>query len=144
MNKKPSPVHYPNDFQGKRQNKSECVPVCRKRSVNWLSFCSHVISQSGSMWHSHCPFLSPDNLWGRYWAGSMPVASSKSIASVMCFMLSPRLMQRRKSFLKRLESDTVYAIAISPFPYKSPLASRNVSLCRASRRPSPRGSPRSW
>ena len=46
-------------------------------------------------------------------------------------------MQRRKSFLKRLESDTVYAIAISPFPYKSPLASRNVSLCRASRRPSP-------
>lgn len=34
------------------QNKSECVPVLRKRSVNSVSFCSQVINQSGSMWHS--------------------------------------------------------------------------------------------
>ena len=36
-----------------RQNKSPCVPVCRKSSVSSMSLCSHVISQSGSMWHSH-------------------------------------------------------------------------------------------
>ena len=32
---------------------SECVPVCRNSNVSSLSFCSHVISQLGSMWHSH-------------------------------------------------------------------------------------------
>ena len=144
MNKKPSPVHYPNDFQGKRQNKSECVPVCRKRSVNWLSFCSHVISQSGSMWHSHCPFLSPDNLWGRYWAGSMPVASSKSIASVMCFHVKTTLDATAKVFLESVGKRYHICHAIAPFPYKNPLASHNGALVRASRRPLPRGSQRSW
>ncbi len=31
------------------QNRSACVPVCRKSNVSSVSFCSHVISQSGSM-----------------------------------------------------------------------------------------------
>ena len=31
----------------RRQNRSECVPVCRKSSVSSVSFSSHVISQSG-------------------------------------------------------------------------------------------------
>ena len=33
---------------------------------------------------------------------------------------------------------------IAPFPYKSPLASHNDTLCHASRRPLPRGSLQSW
>ena len=41
-------------------------------------------------------------------------------------------------------SDTVYAIAIDPFPCKSPLASHNDTHGHASHRPLPRDSLRSW
>ncbi len=72
---------------GECQNRSECVPVRRNSSVNSVSLCSHVISQSGSIWHSQMPSILPDNLCGRYFAGSEPVASSKSIASVIHFFI---------------------------------------------------------
>jgi len=95
--------------------RSACVPVWRKRSVSSLSFCSQVMSQFGSIWHSHCPLWSPFNGCGLYSAGSVPVASRRSIASVINFMFRPRFIQRLKSFLNRVEILTVYAISESHF-----------------------------
>ena len=97
---------------------SACVPVCRNRSVSSLSFCSHVMSQFGLIWHSHWPLWSPFNWCGLYTAGSVPVASRISIASVISFMSKPRFKQRRKSFLNREEILTVYAISKSHFLIK--------------------------
>lgn len=84
------------------QNKSECVPVCRKSSVSSVSFCCHVINQSGSMWHSQQPLNCPESLWGRYLMGSVPVVLSRAIASSINCKSRPRFWQRFKSFLKRL------------------------------------------
>ena len=36
-------------------NRSECVPVPVNRSVNSVSFCSHISNQSGFRWHSQHP-----------------------------------------------------------------------------------------
>ena len=84
------------------QNKSECVPVCRKSSVSSVSFCCHVINQSGSMWHSQQPLNCPESLWWRYLMGSVPVVLSRAIASSINCKSRPRFWQRFKSFLKRL------------------------------------------
>ena len=126
-----------------KTNLSGCLSARRGASAG----CRFAPTSSASRARCGTPIVRscrPTACVGDTWRAASPWASSKSIASVMCFMLSPRLMQRRKSFLKRLESETEYAIAISPFPYKSPLASHNDTLYHASHRPSPRDSQRSW
>ena len=64
------------------QNRSEWVPVPVNKSVSSVSFCSQIRSQSGFRWHSQQPLYGPDNLCGRYVAGSVPVSPSNATASL--------------------------------------------------------------
>ena len=99
--------------EGGHQKRSEWVSVRRKRSVSCESFCSHIISQSGCMWHSQMPSRLPDSLCGRYWAGSEPLVASNRIASEMSCTLSPRLMQSFRFLSNRLLYYLVHSLRSS-------------------------------
>lgn len=79
---------------------------------NSSSFCSHIKSQSGSMWHSHCLALLPRSICGRYMGGNLPSSFNNSIACRNLLISRPLLIQRFTSFSKRLVVLSRYAIIL--------------------------------
>ena len=87
---------------------SECDPVRWSERTRTLSTLRYTSTQSGRMWHSRNPIMSPFRGWSRkHGSSSSPSARARTTASSSSCG-NPRRMQARRSLRKRLVSLTVY------------------------------------
>lgn len=68
-------------------------------NISSVSFCDHINSQSGVIWHSHNFSYLPLSLWGEYSMGRVPVFSKSSDTFSNNEISYPLFWHSFKSFL---------------------------------------------